>query len=115
MANGPKTTPIPGGVAPGLSTPVLSFTPKTLNNFDLSGLSKLPTTANLAAIAYYLEELERSGATSAIIQYTEKGQTHDITLYCRDGIPTINQKIDIQSSTKAIFFLFINYVMGEEL
>lgn len=81
--------------------------------FDLQGMMNLPPSASVEAISEYLRELESSGADVALIQYRDPSATKDIARFSREGLHTFDSLIPIQSTTKAIFTLFLVHTMGE--
>jgi hypothetical protein len=83
--------------------------------FDFPGEAYLPHNANTAAITHYLQELEISGADVALIQYTDARGSYDIARFCRAGLHKFDQLIDIQSTSKSIFTLFLIDTMGDFL
>ena len=85
------------------------------NLFDFPGEAYLPHNANKAAIAQYLQELEVSGADVSLIQYTDARGSYDIARFCRAGLDHFDKTIDIQSTSKSIFTLFLIDTMGDFL
>ncbi|MEY4701224.1 MAG: hypothetical protein RL326_1411 [Pseudomonadota bacterium] len=83
--------------------------------FDFPGEAYLPHNANTAAITHYLQELEISGADVSLIQYTDATGSYDIARFCSAELPAFDKAIDIQSTSKSIFTLFLIDTMGDFL
>jgi len=85
--------------------------------FDLNGLQHLPAKAHKAAVYHYLGELEQqsSGADTALIRYTDKNGTKDVARFARGGLSNFDTLIEIQSTTKAIFALFLLHTINVDV
>ena len=75
----------------------------------------LPRRANIQAIARYLMTLSESGADAAIILYTDHAGPKKIATYHAQGAELPEETIHIQSTTKALFTLYLVDLFGERL
>lgn len=78
-------------------------------------LKSLPRRANIQAIARYLLTLSETGADASIILYTDQDGPKKIASYDKRSKGHAEEVIHIQSTTKALFTLYLVHLLGDRL
>jgi hypothetical protein len=84
------------------------------SRYQLS-LDNLPERANREAICRYLATLQETNADAGIILYTDESGCRKIASYDKRGTGQDEEIINIQSTTKAIFSLYLVDLLKDEL
>lgn len=103
-SSGVSATDLDSLKAPGLDRPYCTV-----------DWNALPQRADHEAIREYIDTLITSNADAAIILYTDERGSREIARFDKRGVGHAEESIDIQSTTKALFMLYLLDLLKEEL